>query len=640
MQIHAQYENYRRANNGAEKQITTMVDQLTHDINVIHDLTEKAINSLTARPKTQHSTRVSQKSRSQRSHKSSHRSSYILGSNMSRSSASNRTSSSEIYRRKQLEAQAKAVELQAQLQAAGSASEIDIEMARLENKKKTLQIQSEIIAEQRKAAIFGQAYAEELQDSGLLLRTMHQPKGEPGIPYMNHDTMNKPVPVKPVDKPDNHIMNQTTKTKHTSIENFDSDIDSSDDSDVELDHSPSAINAEKRSETVITPINTAPCNHSHENNSNSDNDISHIVTGLAEAISSAFNMSRLPPPEPFVFNGDPIKYPDWSFAFDNLIGNKPCGIIEKLHYLKRYVSGKALEVVDGYFLLQSPDAYQKARADLQRRFGDPFTISESFRTKIDHWPVVKSRDHEGLRKLSDFLQQCLTAQRSNHQLAILDDNRENKKIVAKLSEYIARKWIRQATNYSQRHGAFPRFTTFCQFLSKEADVSCNPLFHDLKPQPDHKPLVKKSYDNKRTYVTQQSAPNQSDNRETYNTENNMQCIYCKMSNHATADCGKVNYLPFTEQQRFIKDNHLCFKCLDNKHSYKECKTEPNCKTCKNAHPSALHRAKTMPRQSCANTRKSLQTHDKPEHPAPQQTALAPKTPASTQQVTAPANSSS
>lgn len=306
------------------------------------------------------------------------------------------------------------------------------------------------------------------------------------------------------------------------------------------------------------------------------------------------------------------------------------------------MSDKALEVVDGYFLLQNHDAYHKARADLKKRFGDPFTVSEAFRSKIESWPIIRAKDHEGLRKFSDFLQQCLTAQGSISQLHILNDNRENKKIVAKLPDFVTRKWVRLATNYNQKHSVFPKFATFCQFLSKEADVSCNPLFHDLKQteqkQADHKPPRNKQYDHKRTYATQQGVPNQSDENKTKpnNTDNKKQCLHCNMSNHTTAECGKVNYLPFAEQHAFLRSHHLCFACLDGKHSYKECKAPATCKTCKGNHPSALHRMKTTPRSTPAN-----QGQDPPQQQSYQkaETQAQPKVQAPVQQAPAPVNSS-
>ncbi|XP_067939852.1 uncharacterized protein [Watersipora subatra] len=303
-------------------------------------------------------------------------------------------------------------------------------------------------------------------------------------------------------------------------------------------------------------------------------------------------MNRLPPPEPVIFDGNPITYPDWIFEFDNLVGNKQCTMIEKLHYLKRYVKDKALEAVEGYFLLPGQDAYTQARAALERRFGNPFTVAEAFRTKIETRPCIRPKDTDALRKFSDFLNQCQTAQTSFPQLQMLDDSRENKKIISRLLDYIICKWVRYATNYHNRHNAFPKFAIFTQFLTRETDVACNPIFME-----SIKPETRPSRNERRTYATQQSRQEQSQPiTRASNTSSTTECLYCNMSNHTTSECGVINRLPINEQHGFLRKMHLCFTCLDGSHGYRQCIKPAKCKQCNGNRPSALHntRANTAP----------------------------------------------
>ena len=43
---------------------------------------------------------------------------------------------------------------------------------------------------------------------------------------------------------------------------------------------------------------------------------------LAETFTASMSLIRLPTPEPTVFDGDPLKYNDWSIAFKALIEDK------------------------------------------------------------------------------------------------------------------------------------------------------------------------------------------------------------------------------------------------------------------------------------------------------------------------------
>ena len=43
------------------------------------------------------------------------------------------------------------------------------------------------------------------------------------------------------------------------------------------------------------------------------------VTLIAEAIVTSVNANRIPVPEPCIFMGDPLEYPDWKSSFCSLI---------------------------------------------------------------------------------------------------------------------------------------------------------------------------------------------------------------------------------------------------------------------------------------------------------------------------------
>ena len=144
-------------------------------------------------------------------------------------------------------------------------------------------------------------------------------------------------------------------------------------------------------------------------------------------------------PEPSVFSGDPLEYPAWSSSYHTLIGNKNIQSGEKIHYLRRYLDGEAKECVEGMFLFNTETAYQKALELLDKRFGSDFAISEAFRDKLYSWPKIRKSDSNGIRRFSDFIQQCDLAKCSIKGLECVSDCRENRKMLTKLPDYIIEK---------------------------------------------------------------------------------------------------------------------------------------------------------------------------------------------------------
>ena len=47
----------------------------------------------------------------------------------------------------------------------------------------------------------------------------------------------------------------------------------------------------------------------------------------------------------------------------------------------------------------------------------------------------------------------------------------------------------------------------------------------------------------------------------------------------------------------LQTMHLCFSCLDDYHSYKDCTAPAMCKTCDKSHPTALHKLRTNQRKN-------------------------------------------
>ena len=135
-----------------------------------------------------------------------------------------------------------------------------------------------------------------------------------------------------------------------------------------------------------------------------------------------------------------------------------------MHYLKKYISGKARECIEGYFLYTSDSTYEEAKAALDKRFGDMFILQNAYREKLEKFSIIAPRDSAGLRRYADLLRQCLSASRVIPSMSALNDIRENQRMQGKLPEWLVRRWARIIATYKSRSG-FHRLKcslTFCQ----------------------------------------------------------------------------------------------------------------------------------------------------------------------------------
>ncbi|XP_065115485.1 uncharacterized protein [Paramisgurnus dabryanus] len=319
------------------------------------------------------------------------------------------------------------------------------------------------------------------------------------------------------------------------------------------------------------------------------------IAYLAQAVQDSIALNRLPTTEPSIFTGDPIQFIEWKAAFVSLIHGKAISSADKLHYLKRYVGGPARKSLDGIFYRNDDEAYNDAWNKLNQRYGQPFVIQKAFREKLSKWPKIQSKDAEGFREFSDFLNACHQAMPHVKGLEILNDCDENQKLVHKLPDWAAARWNRQVTQTLIETHDFPKFIDFVTFMSMEAEITCNPVtsFSALRAS-DHISEKWNHKDSKRNkanvfHIRTATEDKQNDENEQSPVKGNyITCLFCKDRKHKIHSCSKFLATSLEEKRKYVKENKLCYGCMKPGHAAKDCRHRLSCDSCKGRHPTCLH----------------------------------------------------
>ncbi|KAK0144743.1 hypothetical protein N1851_016802 [Merluccius polli] len=128
----------------------------------------------------------------------------------------------------------------------------------------------------------------------------------------------------------------------------------------------------------------------------------------------------------------------------------------------------------------------------------------------------------------------------------------------------------------QAYSEYPLFKEFVDFLSKEADLACDPIssVQALKGVESDKPKYPRSH----TVQAKTLSTNTSQN-------NIPSCIFCKRVGHVIAKCRKLaeKYI-----SRSCQAEKLCFGCLKTGHHSRSCDNRSTCEKCQKRHPTCLH----------------------------------------------------
>lgn len=351
--------------------------------------------------------------------------------------------------------------------------------------------------------------------------------------------------------------------------------------------SPAEIGANKAQHNATGPVER-----------NVQDSVQSKLLEVAKLLAEAQGQNRLPIPEPDVFSGDFLQYPVWLKAFETLIEGRAVKPSERLHYLGKYVKGEAKELVASFLLLDSEDAYEKAKQMLAKRFGDPFVVASSCRSKAESWPAIHPNDGPGLRKFADFMVQCEQLMKNIGSLRVLDDNQENRKLASKLPRWASNRWNRAVFNWKEEKGAFPPFSEFVKFVVREADIACDPTLSSLSPhkgQTDSSNIAQegKRYGRPRPFQGRPIGVNTFVTSSTWRTpekkgsSNTKSCALCNKP-HNLDTCYEFMKKPISDRKDFASIKGLCFGCLEYGHLSKDCPKRSTCNVCKKPHPTSLH----------------------------------------------------
>jgi hypothetical protein len=179
---------------------------------------------------------------------------------------------------------------------------------------------------------------------------------------------------------------------------------------------------------------------------------------------------------------------------------------------------------------------------------------------------------------------------------VLNDERENRKLLSKLPEWLANRWGRIVVENRRSKNAFPPFVDFMKFVVKEADIACDPVtsFTSLKLESQSRENV-----NPNRYGLRKTAEKNVFSTGVKNTpavkqpedspRNKMEtsCRLCKRG-HVLDVCNVFMSKPLQDRKQFAIENQLCFGCLNPGHRSRYCQKRLSCRTCSKLHATALH----------------------------------------------------
>ena len=315
---------------------------------------------------------------------------------------------------------------------------------------------------------------------------------------------------------------------------------------------------------------------------------------LVSALQSIVDNSRFPLSEPAVFSGDPLQYAKWKSAFESFVDRPGIRPAERMHCLEKYTGGSAREAIEGFLTVYSDDSYRNAKELLDKRFGDRFVTTFAFRDKLELWPKISDRDPKALLKYSDFLKQVYSSLSTLNTVDVLNDSKENYKMLRVLPQFLVNKWAGKIADHREQHeDSYPDFKSFVDFVSRHAAIQNDPIIAKLnqKSGSQSQTVKSSSFSTKSSEVTSSSLVGTSTSSSVQPEKPKVkECLFCKSSSHYLDSCSDFQAKPFEDRRSFLFSNKLCLRCARPGHISNRCRVRVFCSVCKKGHVTSMHRS--------------------------------------------------
>ena len=273
---------------------------------------------------------------------------------------------------------------------------------------------------------------------------------------------------------------------------------------------------------------------------------------------------KLPKLEIPKFDGEVTNWQSFWDHFESAIHlNDELSDINKFNYLTSFLCDDAKSVISS--LAPTSANYQTAVNILKKRYGNPQVLISSFMNKFVSLSKVNSdKDIVSLRKLLDQTESSI---RNLESLNVKTDSYGtllvpliNDKLPDGIRISIAKKFDNDLWDIE----------TLVELLRKEVEAK------------ERSFAVGATFQNNSEINSERELPFTSSALFSQNKQcNTNQCVFCDKSNHASFRCLKVSN-PISRKE-IVREKRLCFLCLKNGHSAKNCELKYSCNKCGGKH---------------------------------------------------------
>ena len=322
--------------------------------------------------------------------------------------------------------------------------------------------------------------------------------------------------------------------------------------------------------------------------------------------------SQLPKSEIISFSGSAKDYKRFITNFEVNIGAMYLTEKRKLSYLIQYCTGEARTLIEDCVMMDPDEGFAEAKRLLQKEYGKPYEIARSFIDSLTRGPAIANTDYDGIIALAREMKKCQTTLNQIQYESDLNSTPTMYAIMHRLPDFMQQKWMEKALKFDKDNRE-PTFNDFFEFIQDRAAILKTSIGKEVlrkklekksttkqvseERKKTDKPKALRTLATSETEVKQISGPapqSTSKPAEASTTKPTAPktCKHCT-KDHYLNQCDSFKALDIEKRWDFVKENRLCFNCLNGGHRIDDCKYRKRCSECNRKHNVMLHKDKPI-----------------------------------------------
>ena len=281
------------------------------------------------------------------------------------------------------------------------------------------------------------------------------------------------------------------------------------------------------------------------------------------------------------FTGNPRDYKRFMANFEQNIAAKCDGEAMKLNVLIEHCEGPAKSLIEDCIFVTARK-YGKAKEILEEEYGQDEDIAADYLDFLKSGTEIKHNDVEGLSKLAQEMTKCKTTLQEIGYESDLNAQVTINSIVDRLPAYMRTKWVDKA-NECRKKKQRPTFETLREYIADRArSLRSSHGRHYIealnakeKTSQPSKKTDKKPVKGKQTTTALTTQTSGTDQMAKPSEAKEKKCTYCKGEHHINA-CSNFGKIGLQERTNFVKENRLCFNCMNVGHMTLKCRSSQRC----------------------------------------------------------------